>query len=66
MAQTVAAEREAAQTAFTRGGITHLQRAENAIHDSEGNLHQDPLLLAQVALDLVQNTAASSSVRSMH
>lgn len=35
----------------------HLKRAEDAMHCDKVHLHHRPLLLAQVALDLVQHTA---------
>ena len=35
----------------------HLKRAEDAVHCDEVHLHHSPLLLAQVALDLVQHAA---------
>ena len=38
----------------------HLQRAEDAVHDGKGDIHQDPLLFAQVALDLVQDAAEAA------
>lgn len=35
----------------------HLKGAEDTVHCDEVHLHNRPLLLAQVALDLVQHTA---------
>ena len=36
----------------------YLKRAQDAVHGDKVHLHHDPLLFAQVALDLVQHTAA--------
>ena len=40
--------------------LPHLKRAQDAMHCDEVHLHYSPLLLAQIALDLVQHTAANT------
>ena len=43
--------------AFSIAARTYLERAKNAVHGDKIQLHNSPLFVTQVALDLVQSAA---------